>query len=439
MADRLEFVSLAKIKVSERTREEFGDMEGLIESVRDKGIIQPITISDKFQLLAGERRLRAAKEAGLKLVPCIIRPSTQPLDALEIELIENIFRENFTWDERALHIKKLHDYCTSKNIDWSGRKLAKLINRTAMSVSRDLKLAQTLEVFPELREAETQDEALKTVKRLEEGAAVAELRRRQESSKSRGMIDMLKVAKTNYHVGDAFKEMAALKSTGYIHLIELDTPYAIDLGEKKGGASQRARKGWEAGDAKTIAKSYNEIKPDEYAEFMRKMALETYRVAHTHAWMICWFGPTHFTLVKEALVKAKWSVNDIPGLWVKPSGQTAAPEFNLANCYEPFFICRKGSPVLAKRGRSNVFQFDPTPPSQKYHPTERPLALMRELLETFTLPSQVCLVPCLGSGVTLRACYLEGRLGWGFDLSKEYLDRFLLAVEEDTRQLDEGD
>lgn len=434
--DKLAFVPTSKVKVQSRTRTEFGDMEGLIESIKDKGLIQPITISSKFELLAGERRLRAAKEAGLKQIPCIIRPASAPIDALEVEYIENIFRQDFTFDERALHIKKLHDHCAANNIDWSGRKLARLLNRSAMSVARDLKIAQTLSVFPELKNAGSQDEALKMIKRLEEGAVVGELRRRQEVSRDRGKMDMLKVAKDNYRIGDTFKGMAELKTNGYIHFIELDPPYAIELDTAKGGASQRARKGWEAGDSKAMTQSYNEIPPDKYAAFMQRMANETYRIANQHAWMICWFGPTHFELVKGALTKAKWKVADIPGIWVKPSGQTAAPEFNLANCYEPFFICRKGSPVLTKRGRSNVFDFTPTPPSEKYHPTERPLELMQELLATFSLPTQVCFVPCLGSGVTLRACYLSGLLGFGYDLSKEYLDRFLLAVEEDTRQLD---
>jgi ParB/RepB/Spo0J family partition protein len=430
--DKLAFIPISKIKVSERTRTEFGDMEGLIESVKDKGIIQPITVSPKHGLLAGERRYRAAKAAGLKEIPCIIRHSNAPIDALEVELIENLFREDFSFSERALHIKKLHDHCAAKNIDWSGRKLAKLLNRNAMSVARDLKIANTLEVFPELSKAGTQDEALRTIKRMEEGVIVQELRRRQEASTNRGKKDMVDIAKHNYNIGDTFKGMAELKSNGMVHFIELDPPYAIDLVRAKGGASQRA-----AGrDDDPKVASYNEIPADKYAAFMQRMASETYRIAWPFAWMICWFGSTHFELVKSALKKAKWIVNDIPGIWVKPGGQTAAPEYNLANCYESFFICRKGSPPLMKRGRSNVFEFTPTPPAQKYHPTERPMELIQELLATFTMPGQICFVPCLGSGATLRACYLSGVRGFGYDLSGEYKDRFLLAVEEDMRQLD---
>jgi ParB/RepB/Spo0J family partition protein len=430
-SEKLAFIPISKIKVDRRTRTAFGDMEGLVESIKDKGIIQPLTISDRYKLLAGERRFRAAKEAGLKEVPCIIRPHTEPVDELEIELIENIFRENFTFDERALHIKKLYDYCATKKIDWSGRKLAKLLNRSTMSVQRDLKLAEYLAVVPELKDAKSQDEALRTIKHLEEQQIVTELRRRQETASDRGKLDMLRVAKANYRIGDTFKGMAELKSGGMIHFIELDPPYAIDLVEAKGGASQRA-----AGRTDPKVKSYNEVSAKDYSAWMQRMASETYRIANANAWMICWFGMTHFELVKSALKKAGWAVNDIPAIWAKRAGQTAAPEYNLANSYEPYFVCRKGSPVLTMRGRPNWMEVDAVPPAQKYHPTERPLLLMMEIIRTFCLPMQTCFVPCLGSGVTLRACYLNGLKAFGYDLSNEYLDRFLLAVEEDTRSLD---
>lgn len=430
MSEKLSFVQIGKIKVSPRTRQNFGDMTALVESVRDKGIIQPITINSKFQLLAGERRYRAAKEVGLKILPCLIRDGSDPLDALEIELIENIHREDFTFDERADHIKKLNDYCKAKHIDWSNRKLAQSLDRSRRSVDQDLKLAETLQHFPELRKMKTRDEALKAIKKMEEGVIVEELRRRQDTSSQRGLKDLLSVAKAGYGIYDTFKGMAEMRANGLIHFIELDPPYAIDLNTAKGGASQRGK-----GSKDSRAQTYNEIPVTQYRDWMTRMAKETYRVANSHAWMICWFGPTHFHLVKTALLDAGWKVNDIPAIWTKPSGQTAAPEFNLANCYEPFFICRKGGPVLTKRGRGNVFPAVHTPDKDKYHPTQRPIELMQDILETFTLPGQTCFVPCLGSGVTLRACYLHGLKGFGYDLSDEYLNRFLLAVEGDLEKL----
>ena len=188
-------------------------------------------------------------------------------------------------------------------------------------------------------------------------------------------------------------------------------------------------------DGASTVDSYQEIPLAEYQEFIEDLATETYRVAGQNCWMIMWYGPSNHQMVRDACTKAGWTVGEIPAIWAKPTGQTMQPSTNLANCYEPFFVCRKGSPVLSKQGRANVFSFTPTAGQKKYHPTERPIALMQEILMTFCHIGAVVIVPFLGSGVTLRACYLEGMLGMGWDLNGEYKDRFMLAVEDDLKIL----
>ena len=103
----------------------------------------------------------------------------------------------------------------------------------------------------------------------------------------------------------------------------------------------------------------------------------------------------------------------------------------LGRSYEPFFVCRKGDGKLARPGRSNVFSYTPLAPAKKIHPTEKPLDLMVDILETFTFPGTRRVIPLLGSGVTLRACYKTGRIGFGWDLSKEHRKRFLARVAEE--------
>jgi DNA modification methylase len=109
------------------------------------------------------------------------------------------------------------------------------------------------------------------------------------------------------------------------------------------------------------------------------------------------------------------------------------PELYYARCYEPFYLCRKGKPVMAERGRSNVFSFAGA--STKYHPTQRPVPLIEEIFSTLSAGMDTVFVPFLGSGATLRACYNRGLKGFGFDLDGKYRDKFMLAVEEDTRKL----
>src|ERR1035437_2321183 len=97
----LKHVALKDIKVPERFRIDYGDMETFTNSIREKGILQPITLSPDFTLQAGGRRLKGATMAGLEKIPALIRKVEGEIDSREIELIENTFRKDFTWQERV--------------------------------------------------------------------------------------------------------------------------------------------------------------------------------------------------------------------------------------------------------------------------------------------------------------------------------------------------
>lgn len=83
----------------------------LIESITRNGLLQPIivrAVNDDFELIAGERRWRAAVQAGLATIPAIVRPATDH-ESLELALIENIQRENLNPIEQAKAYKSLID------------------------------------------------------------------------------------------------------------------------------------------------------------------------------------------------------------------------------------------------------------------------------------------------------------------------------------------
>lgn len=92
-----------------RTRFAEGALEELAQSIRENGIVQPIVVRRKgtsFELVAGERRWRAAQRAGLKKVPAVIREITDDR-MLELALIENIQRQELNAIEEARAYKKL--------------------------------------------------------------------------------------------------------------------------------------------------------------------------------------------------------------------------------------------------------------------------------------------------------------------------------------------
>ena len=87
-------------------------IEELARSVREHGIVQPLVVAragDRYKLIAGERRFRAAQRAGLRTVPVVIKDSIQEGDALQLALIENIQREDLNPIEEASAYHQLHD------------------------------------------------------------------------------------------------------------------------------------------------------------------------------------------------------------------------------------------------------------------------------------------------------------------------------------------
>ena len=93
-------------------RREFDDIDGLAQSISQNGILQPLTvrrIDDRFQLVAGERRLRAAKLLGMEFVPCIAVTMTERNSAV-MALIENIQRRDLSVFDEAEAIARLIDF-----------------------------------------------------------------------------------------------------------------------------------------------------------------------------------------------------------------------------------------------------------------------------------------------------------------------------------------
>ena len=109
---QVKIINITKIEPNrEQPRRSFDEdaLEELTESIKQFGLLQPILVHDKktyYEIVAGERRWRAAKKAGLKEIPVIIKELTEQ-EIVEISLIENIQRENLNPIEEAQAYKRL--------------------------------------------------------------------------------------------------------------------------------------------------------------------------------------------------------------------------------------------------------------------------------------------------------------------------------------------
>lgn len=134
-------IPLTQIEVNPfQPRVEFDQnaLQDLANSISIHGVVQPITVrkiaNKKFQLIAGERRLRASKLAGLSDIPAYVRLANDQ-ESLEIALIENIQREDLNALEIALNYQRLIDECALTHDD-----LSKRLGKSRTAVTNFLRL-----------------------------------------------------------------------------------------------------------------------------------------------------------------------------------------------------------------------------------------------------------------------------------------------------------
>ncbi len=115
------------------------DIESLANSLRDKGVLQPIMVRPKgedFEIVAGERRWRAAQRAGIHQVPVIIR-ELDDRETLEIAIIENVQRSDLNPLEEARAYKMLMD-----QYDYTQQQLAESIGKSRSHIANTIRLMQ---------------------------------------------------------------------------------------------------------------------------------------------------------------------------------------------------------------------------------------------------------------------------------------------------------
>lgn len=134
------FVKIGKVEPNrEQPRKNFDEdaLLELSESLKQYGVLQPLLVQDKkdyYEIIAGERRWRAAKLAGLKEVPVIIKNLTEQ-EIVEISLIENIQRENLNPIEEALAYKRLLNEFNLKQDE-----VAERVSKSRTAVTNSMRL-----------------------------------------------------------------------------------------------------------------------------------------------------------------------------------------------------------------------------------------------------------------------------------------------------------
>ena len=126
-------MAVADIILNYRVRRDLGDISALMESMKKHGLLNPITVSQKGELIAGHRRLESAKRLGWRYVDVVIVEGRREVEKLELEIEENVQRKALTPDELAdayRRLKKLkHPGLFKRFFRWIRSFFGKLLRR----------------------------------------------------------------------------------------------------------------------------------------------------------------------------------------------------------------------------------------------------------------------------------------------------------------------
>lgn len=171
----------------------------LAASIKAHGIVQPLVVTragDKYRIVAGERRWRAAKQAGVSEVPAVVR-SLKEIEELEIAIIENVQRVDLSPLEQALSIERLHDQFSMSYSD-----IARRLGRAVSTIHNTVRLLQLPDAAKQaLRSSE-----------ITEGHARAILALRGQLDKQEELLH--EIINKGWSVRQAEQFVVALRSSG---------------------------------------------------------------------------------------------------------------------------------------------------------------------------------------------------------------------------------
>lgn len=385
-------MKISDINIGERVRSDYGDISALANSIQRYGLLHPVVIDDKNNLVAGERRLKAHVKLGKKEIEVRKFSELSDVDRKEIELEENIQRKELDWQELVLAKLALHELRQqlygprtghTGGEGWGQGDTALALDMSEGSISQDLKLARAIRNFPELKKEKTKSNAFKKYKHMESVLMRQELNKRRTRDVTPNIIHGLAEVETKKWADESFDFFVT------------DPPFGENLDKMEG-------KGPSVKDVE-----YSDD-PHEIMEIIRKVCKELYRALRPDRHMIMAFSMTHYEEVKGFLTDAGFKVDPTPLIWNKTSGSSPANGDYFPYAYEPAFWCMKG-----KRGLNstacNVFTVKRVPVANKIHPLERPQELMEAWVEAVSFPGEKGGDPFGGSGSLMEACMTLGR------------------------------
>lgn len=383
----------------DRQRQEFDEagITALMESIQSKGLLHAPIVAEagdgQFELIAGERRLRAISliselELGIVYdsqdipvghVPVTLLSDLSELSLREVEFEENEVRVNLSWQERTHALAELHEL---RSLQAAAAGTVQTLKATASEVlgvpavgseiskvSDAVSLAKHLD-DPEVAAAKSQKEALKIVKKKAEAAHRAELAK---------TFDLSKTPHKCIH-GDSLVVLQSLPAES-VDCFVTDPPYGINADQ--------------FGDMASTGHAYKDT-PEYAIQCYTTLATEAFRIGKPQCVIYAFCDFKLWGNIVAAFRAAGWEVWPKPLIWFKSNGMLPKPEFGPRYTYEVILFATKGQMKVKKQGAPDVICIPNK--IEVDHGAQKPVALYEDLLSRHCLPGSVVCDPFAGSG-----------------------------------------
>lgn len=422
---------IAQIEVKDRDRKEFTNIEKLVQSLKQYGQIQPIVVTEsqsenyKYRLVVGGRRLQASMLAGFKDIEIVLKSQLQEIKLKEMELEENVQRSDLIWSEliaaklRLDELKKerygeaVGSKKPGEREEWSTKKTAKLIGEAVGGTSQDLELARAMRGNAKLATF---------LKKFPKTTAFKKLKEIRRHKEMKDLVERREITiSTDFRCGSCLDFLPLLEEKS-IHAIITDPPFGVEGIEHHKIKTRSDKK---------ADRSTDNMTKDEVIDLYVKMIPELSRVIVDGGFFFIFFGIDLYDVLRITLEANGFHVNPVPLIWDKECTTSPFFGYSFQDCYEPIMYGYKEprSRQLFKPMR-NIVRCKPVSTRIKTHSFEKPVPLLKVLIEQATATGEVVLDPCAGTAATLVASLKIQRRAIGFELNdKNFLNGYKRIAE----------
>lgn len=398
-----------------RQRRNLPEIEELAESIKQRGLINPIVVQRKdFKLVAGERRLAAHKLLGKTDIRVTFSDELDPGELQALEFEENVKRVDLTWQDTARSAMGYHDLQMSRfPEEWNIDKTAKALGFSERHIYKLIDAGRGLAAGNKMiMEAPRLSTAVNITKRQEGRKAAAEVAQLMALSgpkvkpgettpallpSERGTGNILNLS---------FLDWSATYSGPKFNLIHCDFPYGVGMHKSDQGS----------GDTYG---TYEDT-PEIYWELTHCLLQNLDNFCEASAHLLFWFSMDYYHDTLE-LLSSQFKVNPFPLVWHKSCGSGIIPDANRGprRTYETAFLASRGDrPIVKPVANSAAF-----PIIKGRHMSEKNADMLAHFLRMLVDDHSTVLDPTCGSGSALRAAHrLKASRLLGLELNKEFAD-----------------